>query len=102
MSGMLSDPLQSIRGQVEDLQQASANIQRINELFNLRPQVGDPLSTDPGASGQKTLPGGPLPVRFQEVSFQYDDHPDGSNGDGNGGRRKKRLGPGQCADRGQL
>ncbi|MBE0699056.1 MAG: ABC transporter ATP-binding protein, partial [Anaerolineaceae bacterium] len=38
--GMLSDPLQSIRGQVEDLSQASANIQRINELLNLRPLVG--------------------------------------------------------------
>ncbi len=73
--GMLSDPLQSIRGQVEDLQQASANIQRINELFNLRPQVGDPLCE--GAAGRKTLPGGPLPVTFEEVSFQYDDNPTG-------------------------
>ena len=76
--GMLSDPLQSIRGQAEDLQQASANIQRINELFNLRPQVGDPLHE--GAAGRKTLPGGPLPVGFQEVSFQYDDNQNGGNG----------------------
>ncbi len=76
--GMLSDPLQSIRGQVEDLQQASANIQRINELFNLRPQVGDLLPE--GAAGRKNLPGGPLPVSFQEVSFQYDDNQNGSNG----------------------
>jgi ABC-type multidrug transport system fused ATPase/permease subunit len=67
--GMLSDPLQSIRGQAEDLQQASANIQRINELFNLRPQVGDPLHAD--AAGQITrgrsivseLPRCLLPVR---------------------------------------
>jgi ABC-type multidrug transport system fused ATPase/permease subunit len=76
--GMLSDPLQSIRGQAEDLQQASANIQRINELFNLRPQVGDLL--DKGAVGQKNLSGGPLPVSFQEVSFHYDDNQNGSNG----------------------
>src|SRR5215213_4755376 len=41
--GMLADPLQSIRGQAEDLQQASANIQRINELFKLQPQVADPF-----------------------------------------------------------
>ena len=74
--GMLSDPLQSIRGQAEDLQQASANIQRINELFDLRPQVGDPLHED--AAGRKTLPGGPLPVSFQEVSFRYNDNQNGS------------------------
>jgi ATP-binding cassette subfamily B protein len=75
--GMLSDPLQSIRGQAEDLQQASANIQRINELFNLRPQVGDLLHES--AAVRKTLPGGPLPVCFQEVSFQYDDNQNGSH-----------------------
>ena len=72
--GMLSDPLQSIRGQAEDLQQAAANIQRIDELFELRPQVGDPL--DDGMSQPKTLPGGPLGVRFQDVSFRYDDNND--------------------------
>ena len=76
--GMLSDPLQSIRGQAEDLQQASANIQRINELFHLQPQVGDQL--DRGAAGRKALPNGPLPVSFQDVSFQYDDNQNGSHG----------------------
>ena len=74
--GMLSDPLQSIRGQAEDLQQASANIQRINELFHLRPQVGDLLleSTSP----RKTLPDGPLLVSFRDVSFRYQDNQNGS------------------------
>src|SRR5215207_3871680 len=75
---MLSDPLQSIRGQAEDLQQASANIQRINELFDLRPQVADPLHAD--AAARKTLPSGPLPVSFQGVSFQYNDNQNSSNG----------------------
>lgn len=75
--GMLSDPLQSIRGQAEDLQQASANIQRINELFTLRPQVGDPLAGD--TDRRVLLPSGPLPVRFQEVSFQYNDQQNGNN-----------------------
>jgi ATP-binding cassette, subfamily B, bacterial len=73
--GMLSDPLQSIRRQMDDLQQASANIQRINELFNLRPQVSDRLQV--GTTGRKTLPPGPLPVSFQGVSFQYDDWQNG-------------------------
>jgi ATP-binding cassette, subfamily B, bacterial len=72
--GMLSDPLQSIRGQAEDLQQASANIQRINELFNLRPQVDDPLPEN----SQKSLSVGPLAVSFQDVSFQYDDNQNGN------------------------
>ena len=72
--GMLSDPLQSIRGQVEDLQQASANIQRINELFNLRPQVDDPLPEN----SRKSLSDGPLAVSFQDVSFQYDDNQNGN------------------------
>src|ERR1044071_854627 len=72
---MLSDPLQSIRGQAEDLQQASANIQRINELFYLKPQVGDPLPEN--ISSRKTLPDGPLPVSFREVSFQYQDNQNG-------------------------
>ena len=71
--GMLSDPLQSIRGQAEDLQQAAATIQRINELLHLRPQVGDPSE-----GARKTLPDGPLSVRFQEVSFQYDDNQNGN------------------------
>jgi ATP-binding cassette subfamily B protein len=75
--GMLSDPLQSIRGQAEDLQQASANIQRINELFNLRPQVGDLLPGD--VDRRFVLPSGPLSVRFQEVSFQYNDQQNGNN-----------------------
>ena len=74
--GMLSDPLQSLRGQAEDFQQASANIQRINELFNLRPRVGDPLHEN--ASPRKILPDGPLTVSFREVSFQYDDNQNGS------------------------
>jgi ABC-type multidrug transport system fused ATPase/permease subunit len=76
--GMLSDPLQSIRGQAEDLQQASANIQRIHELFNLRPQVVDPLHVN--EAQREILPSGPLSVSFQEVSFQYDDNQNGSKG----------------------
>ena len=75
--GMLSDPLQSIRGQAEDLQQASANIQRINELFNLRPQVGDPAPGD--ADRHVLLPTGPLAVRFEQVSFQYNDKQNANN-----------------------
>ncbi len=65
--GMLSTPLQSIRAQVEDLQQASANIQRIQELFALQPQV-----TAPGP-GVRALPPEALSVEFEQVSFKYAD-----------------------------
>lgn len=71
--GMLSGPLQSIRAQVEDLQQASANIQRIQELFDLQPRVGNPL----GAS--LSLPAGPLSVEFDHVSFRYEDEQGNGN-----------------------
>jgi ATP-binding cassette, subfamily B, bacterial len=72
---MLSGPLQSIRGQVEDLQQATASIQRINELFHLQPQVSN--ARPEGAAGRKTFPGGPLSVSFREVSFHYADNQNG-------------------------
>ena len=74
--GMLSDPLQSIRGQAEDLQQAAANIHRINELFDLRPHVGD--SPHGAATERQPLPSGPLPVSFQDVSFKYADNLNGN------------------------
>ncbi len=73
---MLSDPLQSIRAQVEDLQQASANIQRIQQLFDLRPQVADPAVA-------RDLPTSALAVDFDRVSFRYDDRLNGA-GDGSG------------------
>jgi ATP-binding cassette, subfamily B, bacterial len=68
--GMLSDPLQQIRSQVQDLQQAGASISRINELFNLRPQVVGPSSFE-----DTVIPRGqPLAVVFDDVSFGYSDN----------------------------
>ena len=72
--GMLSTPLQSIRAQVDDLQQASANIQRIQELFTIQPQV-----IAPGPSAQ-ALPPKALSVEFAGVSFKYSDGIDESDG----------------------
>jgi ATP-binding cassette subfamily B protein len=54
---------------VQDLQQATASIQRINELLELSPQVQD-------KPGQPHLPAaltGPLSVELQTVSFGYED-----------------------------
>ncbi len=63
--GMLAAPLDEIRHQAENLQEATASGGRINELLDLRPQVAD----GPGTS----LPPGPLEVAFEDVSFAYDD-----------------------------
>ncbi len=73
---MLAEPLQSIRAQAEDLQQAAASIARIEELFGQRPQVGDPVQT------ARPLPSGALPVSFDGVSFRYADGGNGQNGNG--------------------
>jgi ATP-binding cassette subfamily B protein len=70
-TGMLADPLQKIRGQLDDLQMASAVMGRINELFNLRLKA----ETSLGADGQSKLVDGALSVEFQNVSFHYDEDP---------------------------
>ncbi len=63
--GMLAGPLDEIRHQAENLQEASASVGRINALFALRPQVLE--------APRATLPPGPLAVVFEDVSFGYED-----------------------------
>jgi ATP-binding cassette, subfamily B, bacterial len=65
--GMLSWPLESIREQAQNLQQASASIERIGDLLALSPRVVE--------APRATLPAGALAVAFEEVSFEYDDEP---------------------------
>lgn len=62
--GMLSTPLQTIKAQVEDLQKASASIERVEELFAIRSGLEDQAHT--------TLPGDALAVAFRAVTFSYD------------------------------
>ncbi len=64
--GMLSTPLQTIKEQVEDLQKASASIERVEELFAIQSLLEEQPKT--------TLPGGALAVAFQSVTFSYDGH----------------------------
>jgi len=63
-SQMMFRPLNLISRQMEDLQKASAGIERIEQLFATHPAVVD----GPGAD----LPRGPLAVEFRNVSFGYD------------------------------
>jgi ATP-binding cassette, subfamily B, bacterial len=62
--GMLSGPLENIREQVQDLQKASASIERVEELFRIQPQVQD--------RAHASLPARSLAIEFRDVSFSYD------------------------------
>ena len=68
--GMLSELLQHIREQAEDLQQASASIQRIDVIFRIQPLVSSP----PEASQTARLSLRSLSVAFVNVAFHYDDN----------------------------
>ncbi|HEY9667866.1 MAG TPA: ABC transporter ATP-binding protein, partial [Coleofasciculaceae cyanobacterium] len=63
-TNLLSRPIERIREELEDLQQAEASILRIRELF----QVQSNLSL----GGNQPLPEGALSVAFENVSFGYE------------------------------
>lgn len=65
--GMLTAPLEELRDQAQGLQQATAGIVRIRELFRRAPTVRQ--------TGQAALPSGPLGVTFDHLSFGYNDRP---------------------------
>ncbi len=67
--GMLSDPLQKIRSELQDLQQATASLGRVKELLDLKSQVD---TLPPGSPGALELPLGALSISFDNVSFSYD------------------------------
>lgn len=79
--GMLSAPLEEIRGQMEQLQEATASIHRVNELFALGPAVQD--------TGSQVLPAGALSVTFEGVRFHYND----ANGNGRAPSETESDGP---------
>jgi ABC-type multidrug transport system fused ATPase/permease subunit len=60
---LLSQSLYAITFQINQLQSATASIQRITELYHTPNAIVD----GPGVP----LPAGPLPVRFDDVSFGY-------------------------------
>ncbi|MGG6293900.1 ABC transporter ATP-binding protein [Leptolyngbya sp. AN02str] len=61
---LLQDPIERIREELEQLQQATASIQRIQSL------LAYPARRQP--DGLATLPQGALEVTFEHVSFQYE------------------------------
>jgi ATP-binding cassette, subfamily B, bacterial len=65
---MLQWPLNQIARQLRDLQSATGSIERIQDLFAMRPAVLEPAPEDAAA-----LPAGALSVAFDGVSFHYPD-----------------------------
>jgi ABC-type multidrug transport system fused ATPase/permease subunit len=62
---LLYQPIEQIREELENLQQAEANILRIQDLFQVRPRIS------PG--GSQPLPVGALSVCFENVWFSYEE-----------------------------
>lgn len=63
---MLENPVEELMRQLDDLQQATAGIARVQQLFATTPQIGDAAEPTP-------LPAGPLAVELDSVSFAYPD-----------------------------
>jgi ABC-type multidrug transport system fused ATPase/permease subunit len=63
---LLTQPLQLLMEQIADFQQASASLNRIQELLALTPESAEGMADD--------LPSGALAVAFEDVSFAY--HPE--------------------------
>jgi len=72
--GMLAGPLQRIRAELQDLQQATASLNRIRELLQMQPRARESAGPDAiGTLQADVLPRGPLSVAFAGVSFAYRD-----------------------------
>ena len=62
-TNLLNDPLEQIRQQLQQLQQAGAGVARIRQLLGTLPTIVD-------GPGQR-LPAGALNVEFRKVNFRY-------------------------------
>jgi ATP-binding cassette, subfamily B, bacterial len=65
---LLREPLEQMRDQVEELQHATASINRVQEFFALQPAVSAPVETGKAIT---TRIKGPMAVEFTNVSFGY-------------------------------
>lgn len=63
-TGQLLDHAYDITEQLSTFQQATASLERINEIYHTQPRVQD----GPGVN----FPAGALSVRFEHVSFAYE------------------------------
>ncbi len=66
---ILRDPLEQMRNQVQELQQATASIQRVRDLLALQPAVIDGAGASDAIPMSATV--APLTVEFAQVGFTY-------------------------------
>ena len=59
---MVEEPIDQLTQQLQELQKAGASLGRIGELLTLRTDLKE---------GARSLPGGPLDLRFGDVDFSY-------------------------------
>ncbi|MBD2198067.1 MULTISPECIES: ABC transporter ATP-binding protein [Calothrix] len=64
-TNILSEPIEQIRNQFEDLQQADASIYRITDLLQVQSQLY--------TGGEKLIPPGALSIAVENVCFGYND-----------------------------
>jgi ABC-type multidrug transport system fused ATPase/permease subunit len=64
-TNLLAQPIEQIRRQLQDLQQAGASIQRVEELLRTQAAIRDGVGVP--------LPQGALSVEFDNISFSYTD-----------------------------
>ncbi len=91
---MMNRPMDSISHQVEQLQRAGAGIVRIQELLEIEskikdvqtPIVSDPLPSESSHFESEYHLGAPLALRFESITFGYDD---ALAKNGNGGKNGK-------------
>jgi ABC-type multidrug transport system fused ATPase/permease subunit len=65
---MLDRPLRAITHQLQELQRAGASVARVRELLSLTAKLREVQPAE-----ARTLPPGPLGIRFDHVTFTYDD-----------------------------
>ena len=65
-TNLLQEPIEKIREQLEDFQQAEASIYRIQELLEIPQQMNHHISGN-------VLDDGALSIKFENVYFNYDD-----------------------------
>ena len=64
---LMRDPIAQIRTQLTDLQQAEASIAHIQTMLDIQSTL-----IEPELGSQASVPDGPLSIRFDRVSFGYD------------------------------
>ncbi len=62
-TNLLTQPLEQIRMQLQDLQRAGAGIERVNSLLHTEATIQDGIGT--------SIPAGALSVAFEDVTFSY-------------------------------